>query len=286
MFLAIGTVIVFGCVFGGYMAMGGHMGVLWQPFEFVIILGAALGALIIANPMPVLKGLGGAMGAVARGSRFKKEHYLELLSMLFALFKLAKSKGNLALEQHIENPEESSLFAQFPGFAKNHHAVEFVCDYLRLVTLGTENVHEMEALMDEELETHHHEQEALVSAVQNMADGTPALGIVAAVLGVIKTMGAITEPPEVLGHYIGGALVGTFFGVLVAYGLFGPIASSMRAVFSAEAKYFQCIKAGLLAHVAGHAPAVSVEFARKALLSDTRPTFKEVEDATAKVLPV
>jgi chemotaxis protein MotA len=286
MFIAIGAVIVLACVFGGYLASGGHFEVLIQPFEFLIILGAAIGAFVSSNPLPVLKGVGKGLGAAAKGPPFKKNDYLELLSMQFALFKLAKSKGNLALEQHIENPHESSLFNQFPGFAKNHHAVEFICDYLRLLTLGTENVHEMEALIDTELETHHHEQHQIASAVQNMADGTPALGIVAAVLGVIHTMGSITEPPAVLGHLIGGALVGTFMGVLLAYGFIGPLATAMTAAFAAEAKYLECIKAGLLAHIAGHPPAVSVEFARKALLSDVRPTFAELEEATGKVLPV
>jgi len=286
MFLAIGCVVVLVCVFGGYLASGGHFDVLIQPFEFLIIGGAAIGAFITSNPMTVIKGVGKGIGAAAKGSPFKKADYLELLSMLFAIFKLAKSKGNLALEQHIENPEESALFQQFPGVAKNHHAVEFICDYLRLVTLGTENVHEMEALIDSELETHHNEQHQIAAAVQAMADGTPALGIVAAVLGVIHTMGAITEPPAVLGHLIGGALVGTFMGVLLAYGFIGPIASAMTASFAAEAKYLECIKAGLLAHIAGHPPAVSVEFARKALLSDVRPDFKELEEATGKVLPV
>jgi chemotaxis protein MotA len=286
MFVAIGCVVVLVCVFGGYLASGGHFDVLIQPFEFLIILGAAIGAFITSNPLTVIKGVGAGIGAAAKGAPFKKSDYLELLSMLFAMFKLAKSKGNLALEQHIENPEESSLFQQFPGVAKNHHAVEFICDYLRLVTLGTENVHEMEALIDSELETHHNEKHQIAAAVQAMADGTPALGIVAAVLGVIHTMGSITEPPAVLGHLIGGALVGTFMGVLLAYGFIGPIASAMTASFAAEAKYLECIKAGLLAHIAGHPPAVSVEFARKALLSDVRPDFKELEEATGKVLPV
>ena len=286
MFVIIGIVVVFGCVIGGFVLMGGHVEILIQPIEALVILGAATGAMIIGNPLTVLKGLGGAFAAMFKGAPYKKEDYLELLSMQFALFKLAKSKGNLALEQHIENPHESSLFNQFPGFAKNHHAVDFVCDYLRLVTLGTENPHELEALIDEELETHHQEQHNLVAAVQNMADGTPALGIVAAVLGVINTMGLITEPPEVLGHHIGAALVGTFLGVLIAYGLLGPMSNAMKAAFEAEAKYYQSIKAGILAHVSGHPPAVSVEFARKALFSDVRPTFKEVEDATGKVLPV
>lgn len=286
MFILIGIGVVFGCVIGGFILMGGHIEILIQPIEALVILGAATGAMIIGNPVTVLKGLGGAFGAMFKGAPYKKDDYLELLSMQFALFKLAKSKGNLALEQHIENPHESSLFNQFPGFAKNHHAVDFICDYLRLVTLGTENPHELEALIDEELETHHQEQHNLVAAIQNMADGTPALGIVAAVLGVINTMGLITEPPEVLGHHIGAALVGTFLGVLIAYGLLGPMANAMKAAFDAESKYYQSIKAGLLAHIAGHPPAVSVEFARKALFSDVRPSFKEVEDATGKVLPV
>ena len=286
MFVAIGAVIVLACVFGGYLASGGHFEVLIQPFEFLIILGAAIGAFVIANPMTVIKGVGGALGAAAKGSRYNKDSYIELLSMLFATFKLAKSKGNLALEQHIENPHDSTLFSQFPGFANDHHAVEFLCDYLRLVTLGTENVHEVEALIDSELETHHAEQHQISAAVQNMADGTPALGIVAAVLGVIHTMGSITEPPEVLGHLIGGALVGTFLGVLLSYGFIAPLAQAIANVHNAEAKYYQCIKAGLLAHIAGHPPAVSVEFARKALLSEVRPTFAELEEATGKVLPV
>lgn len=286
MFVGIGCAVVLVCVLGGYLASGGHFDVLIQPFEFLIIIGAAVGAFITSNPVSVLKGVGKGFGAAFKGAPFKKSDYLELLSLQFAIYKLAKSKGNLALEQHIENPHESALFSQFPGVAKNHHAIEFICDYLRLVTLGTENPHEMEALIDAELETHHHEQHQIASAIQNMADSTPALGIVAAVLGVIHTMGSITEPPAVLGHLIGGALVGTFMGILLSYGFVGPIAQAMNAAFAAEAKYLECIKAGLLAHIAGHPPAVSVEFARKALLSDVRPDFKELEEATGKVLPV
>lgn len=216
--LIIGIVTVFACVFGGYAAMGGHLIVLWQPFEFVIVLGAALGAYVIGNSGVVLKQTASVFHSLFKGPKYNKAAYIELLGMQFSLYKLVQAKGILALEQHIENPSESTLFARFPTFANNHHAVEFVCDYLRMVTLGSNNVHEMEALMDEELETHHQERERLVNALQSLADATPALGIVAAVLGVIKTMGAISEPPEVLGHLIGGALVGTFFGVFVAYG--------------------------------------------------------------------
>lgn len=279
----IGIVVVFACVFGGYVALGGYLSVLWQPYEYVIILGAAIGAFVIANTGPVLKGSMGSFGTLFKGPKYNKAAYVELLSMQFTLYKLVQSKGILALEQHIENPHESALFNRFPKFAANHHAVEFVCDYMRMVTLGANNVHEVEALMDEELETHHQEQERIVSAMQALADGTPALGIVAAVLGVIKTMGAISEPPEVLGHMIGGALVGTFFGVFVAYGFFGPFAMALRNAYEAESKYFLSLKAGMLAHISGQVPVMAIEFARKALLSEVRPTFAEVDEATANL---
>ena len=279
----IGIVIVIGCVVGGYLGVGGHMAVLWQPFEFIIILGAALGAFVIGNTGAVLKQTLGVFGTLFKGPKYNKAAYVELLGMQFSLYKLVQSKGILALEQHIENPEESTLFARFPTFAKNHHAVEFVCDYLRMVTLGSNNVHEMEALMDEELETHHQENERVVNAMQALADGTPALGIVAAVLGVIHTMGAISEPPEVLGHMIGGALVGTFFGVFVAYGFFGPFAQSLRNIYEAEDKYFLSLKVGLLAHISGQVPVMAIEFARKALMSEDRPSFAEIDEATANL---
>ncbi|WP_423067502.1 flagellar motor stator protein MotA [Devosia sp. CN2-171] len=279
----IGVVVIFASVIGGYIAMGGHLEVLMQPFEAVIILGAAFGAYIIGNTGPVLKQTGSIFGILFRGPRYTKEAYVELLGLQYTLFKLVQAKGVLALEQHIENPEESSIFTRFPMFMKNHHAVVFMCDYLRMVTLGTNVVHEMESLMDEELETHHQENDRLVGAVQSLADGTPALGIVAAVLGVIKTMGSISEPPEVLGHMIGGALVGTFLGVFVAYGFFGPMAQSLKNIFDAEAKYFLSMKVGLLAHMSGYAPSIAIEFARKALMSEVRPTFAEIDEATANL---
>jgi len=281
--LIIGIVLILGCVIGGFIAMGGHLEVLFQPFEALIILGAAAGAYIIGNTGPVPKQTLGVFGTLFRGPRYNKAAYVELLGLQFTIFKLVQSKGVLALEQHIENPHESSLFQRFPTFAGNHHAVEFMCDYLRMVTLGTRVPHEMEALMEEELETHHQEQERLVTAMQSLADGTPALGIVAAVLGVIHTMGSISEPPEVLGHLIGGALVGTFLGVLVAYGFFGPFAASLKGIYEAESKYFLSMKIGLLAHISGYAPSIAVEFARKSLMSDVRPTFAEVDEATANL---
>jgi len=283
MLFIVGSVVVILSVIGGYTAMGGHLNVLWQPFEFVIIGGAAAGAFIISNPKSVLAKSTVAIGLVLRGQKYSKASYLELLSVQYQIYKLAKSKGALALEAHVENPDESDLFNAFPGFAKDHHVRTFFCDYLRLITMGSDNPHEIEALIDEEIETHHEEQSMIATAFQTMADGTPALGIVAAVLGVIKTMGAITEPPEVLGALIGGALVGTFLGVFLAYGFIGPLASALKHNYDAEAKYFQCMKAGLLAYLHGYAPAVCVEFARKALLSNVRPTFYEVEDAVAEL---
>ena len=281
--LIIGVLVVIGCVVGGYLGVGGHLYVLWQPFEFVIILGAAIGAFVIGNTGAVIKATLGAFGTLLKGPKYNKAAYVELLGMQFSMYKLVQSKGILALEQHIENPHESELFKRFPTFAANHHAVEFVCDYMRMVTLGSNNVHEMEALMDEELETHHQEQERIVGAMQALADGTPALGIVAAVLGVIHTMGAISEPPEVLGHMIGGALVGTFFGVFVAYGFFAPFAQSLKNIYESESKYFLSLKVGLLAHISGQVPVMAIEFARKALFAEDRPTFAEVDEATANL---
>ena len=285
MFVIIGAVIVIGCVLGAF-SVHGDLRVLFQPVEFVIILGAAVGAFIIGNTKSNIKQVFKGLKRALKGPTFKKADYVELLSVLYQLFKLAKTKGMLALEQHVEKPDESTLFAQFPKFQKDHHAVEFLCDYLRMMTLGTENPNEVETLMDAELETHHNELHGASHAMQTMADGMPALGIVAAVLGVIVTMGSITEPPKVLGELIGAALVGTFFGVLVSYGFIAPLANAIKGVDEADAKYYQCMKAGLLAHMQGYPPAVSVEFARKVLLSTERPNFYEVEQAVSALPPV
>ncbi|MGP1396156.1 MAG: flagellar motor stator protein MotA [Inquilinaceae bacterium] len=285
MLIVVGAIIVVLSTLGGYSALGGHLGVLWQPFEVVIIIGSGIGAFITANPKQVLTGTMKAIKESFGGQRYNKESYLELLSLMYLIFKLAKTKGMLALETHIENPDESSLLQQYPSIAGNHHALTFLRDYLRLMSLGSEDPHTLEDLMDEEIETHHQERHQIAGAIQTMADGLPALGIVAAVLGVIKTMGSITEPPEVLGKLIGGALVGTFLGVWVSYGFVAPLASTIKAMYDAETKYFQCMKAGMLAHLHGYAPAISVEFARKALLANVRPDFYEVEERTATLTP-
>jgi chemotaxis protein MotA len=279
MLVIVGSVIVLASVIGGYIANGGHLEVLFQPFEVMIIVGAAIGAFITSNRKPVLSAAGKAIPGLLKGEKYDKDAYLELLTLLYAIFKMAKTKGALVLEQHVEKPHESTLLAKFPSFLGDEHAVIFLCDYLRLLTLGTDNHHEMETLMDEDIETHREEHHTVASAISAVADGLPALGIVAAVLGVIHTMGSITEPPAVLGKLIGGALVGTFLGVLLSYGFVAPIASAVKARGDAEERYFLCMKSGILAYMQGYAPSVAVEFARKALNTDVRPTFYEVEEA-------
>ncbi len=279
MYVIIGSVIVLASVFGGYLANGGHFDVLIQPFEALIIVGAAAGSFVTSNRKPVLSAAAKAVPALLKPEKYDREAFLELLSLLYSVFKLAKTKGPIALEQHVERPEESTLFQRFPRFYGDPHAVTFLCDYLRLLTLGIDNHHEMETLIDEDIETSRTEHAAVAAAVQATADALPALGIVAAVLGVIHTMGSITEPPAVLGRLIGGALVGTFLGVLLSYGFVAPIGSAIRARGEAEEHYFLCMKSGLLAYMQGYAPSVAVEFARKALNTDMRPTFYEVEEA-------
>lgn len=279
MFFIVGFIVVVAAVLGGYVGAGGHLEVLWQPLEFVIIFGAGIGAFLIAFPTNVIKGVLANFGKLIKGAKYKKSSYEELLVCQYSLYKLAKSKGDLALETHIDNPGESSLFGQFPTFANDHHALEFMCDYLRMLTLGTSNAHEVEAIMDTELEIHHEENSAISGAILNLGDSLPALGIVAAVLGIIHTMGSITEPPEVLGHLIGGALVGTFSGILFSYGFVSPMGTSMNAILSEESNYILCIKAGIIAHMQGYAPQVSVEFARKTAPGHLRPSFVELEEA-------
>ena len=283
--LIIGIITVIGCTLGGYILQGGHIHVLAEaaPLELVIMGGTVAGGFVIGNPSNVIKRTLKSLGLLLKKPKYSKASYIELLCMMYQMFKLAKTKGLLSLEAHIENPHESKIFSQFPGFQNNHHATDFFCDYLRLVTLGADKPYELDALMDEEIETHHGEDAAIVTALQNIADGLPAIGIVAAVLGVIHTMGSITEPPEVLGRLIGGALVGTFMGVWLAYGYFGPMSNSLKAILEAESKYMQCLKIGLLAHLQGCAPSVAIEYARKTLLSDVRPTFAEVEAATSEL---
>lgn len=287
-----GIVAVLIATFGGLVLTAGFekamhllVGVILPaaPGESLLILGIAIAAFVIANSGHVVKQTLGYLKKMMNPEAHSKEDYLELLSLLFVIFKMAKTKGWLALEQHIENPHESEIFAAFPNFKANHHAETFLCDYLRIISLGNDKPHELEALMDEEIETLHQTETHPAHAVQTMADGIPALGIVAAVLGVIKTMASISEPPEVLGKLIGGALVGTFLGVWLAYGFVGPIAGAMGARAESEVKYYRCMKVAIMAFIQGCAPQVSVEFARKILHHGVQPTFLEVEEATNNV---
>jgi len=279
----IGHIGVVAATLGGYAAMGGKLAVLNQPYELVIIFGSGLMAFTVANSKHVLKSCVADFKAIYKKDKYGKQEYLELLSMLYVVFRTARTKGWLALEQHIENPHDSDIFKKFPSFHNDHHAVTFLCDYLRLISLGAEKPHEVEALMDQEIDTQREERNHTSHAVQTMADGLPALGIVAAVLGVIKTMGAISEPPEVLGRLIGGALVGTFLGVWLSYGFIGPIASAMKERNDTELKYYICMKTSILAFLQGAAPQVAIEFGRKILMHDVQPTFLEVEEATQNV---
>ena len=277
--IVLGLVLMFVCVFGGYAGMGGKLGVLWQPLEFVIIGGASIGAYIMANPSFILKGAMGYMKTLMKGTPYKKEDYIDMLGFMFIAFKTIKSKGLMSIEADIENPHDSELFNKFPKFAHDHHSVEFFCDYMRLITMGVDNHYQMDDLMTSELDSHHHDAEAITGSITTMGDGYPAVGIVAAVLGVIKTMGSINSPPEVLGKMIAGALVGTFFGIWMGYTIVGPIAQYLGKYTESEGKMLECIKAAILANMQGNAPAVTIEFVRKSVPHSFRPSFIELEEA-------
>lgn len=257
------------------------MGVIAKAFlpEFIIIMGCAIAAFLIGNSMHTIKSALAGMKCLIKPSSHSKQSYIELLSMLFTLFKLIRTKGWLSIEQHIENPHESEIFKQFPEFYANHHATVFLCDYLRIISLGNEDPRIIEGLLDEEIETITTDEMHAGHAIQTMADGIPALGIVAAVLGVIKTMASISEPPTVLGKMIGSALVGTFLGVWLSYAMIAPLATAINVKAETTIMYFKCIKVSLIAYLNGAAPQVAVEFGRKFLPHDVQPSFQELETA-------
>ncbi len=285
MFQIIGIVVLFACVFGSFIMSGGNIAVVLGalPFEMLTIAGAATAALLTANSLPVLKSLGAGMGKVFKGPKWKPSDYRDLLSLLFLLTKTMKSKGVIALESHIETPKESSIFSRFPRIMKDHFAVDFICDTLRMMTMNLEDPHQVEDAMENQLEKHHHEALEAPHALTQTADALPALGIVAAVLGVIKTMGAITEPPAVLGEMIGSALVGTFLGVFLAYGLVGPMAARMAAVIEEEGSFYKIIQSVLVAHLHGNAAQISVEIGRGNVPSGAQPSFLELEEALSAI---
>jgi chemotaxis protein MotA len=281
MFQIIGIVLLFAMVFGSYLISGGNFAPIIEaaPHELMAIGGAAVAATLISNSLTTIKGMGGGMGKVFSGPKWKSADYKDLLSLLFLLTKTMKSKGVIALESHIEKPHDSTIFNRFPKIMKDHFAIDFICDTLRMMTMNLEDPHQVEDAMEKQLEKHHHEAQAPAHALQNMADALPALGIVAAVLGVIKTMGSITQPPEILGAMIGGALVGTFMGVFLAYGMIGPFASRMGAVVDEEGAFYKIIQSVLVAHLHGNAAQISVEIGRGSIPSEAQPTFLQMEEA-------
>jgi len=275
-----GLVFLLACVFGSFIASGGAFGALMgaMPFELLTILGAAIGTFVMANSMHDVKHTLAGFGMIMKGERYKKIDYMDLLSLLYWFTRLASQRGAMALEPHIEKPEESAAFKHFEKILHNHHTTALICDYLRMVGMNADDPHQIEDVMARELKKTLHEELHGSHAMQTMADALPALGIVAAVLGVIKTMGHINEPPAVLGEMIGGALVGTFLGVLLAYGVAGPCSARMKSIVEADSKYSEVIRAVLVAHLHGNAPQVSVETGRKMVPNQHMPGFTELEE--------
>lgn len=279
MLVIVGGLIVLGAVVGGYLMEHGNLSVLFQPAEVVIIFGSAIGALVISSPMNVLMGvIKGAIKTITGGGGYSKKDYLETLLLLTEVFTKIRKEGLISIEQDVDDPENSAIFSKYPKFIKNHHASELLTDTLRTVMTTTVSPYELESILDSELETLHETESAPVRNLTNIADSLPGLGIVAAVLGVVLTMGKMKEPPEVLGHSVGAALVGTFMGVLLCYGFVGPIARRLEASVNEEKEYLQVIKSALISFVSGAAPQIAVEFARRSIPPHLRPSFHELEE--------
>ncbi|MBV8940041.1 MAG: flagellar motor stator protein MotA [Alphaproteobacteria bacterium] len=278
-----GLIFIFACVFGSYIMSGGKIEIVLEaaPHELMAIGGAAIGALVVANKMNVVKKLGSAFKKALKGPQWKKQDYKDILCLLFLLCKLMKSKGLIAVEQHIEKPEESSLFKQFPSILHDHFSVDLICDTLRSMTMGMENPHQVEDVLEKKIEKHHHEAVKPAGALAGMAEGLPAIGIVAAVLGVIKTMASINKPPEILGQMIGGALVGTFMGVFLSYCVVGPLAGKATQSLDEEQQLYFIIRDVLVAHLKGAAPQISMEVGRGNIPTHYQPTFQEMEEASS-----
>ncbi|KKB63801.1 flagellar motor protein MotA [Robbsia andropogonis] len=279
MFVIIGMVLVVGCVVGSFIGAGGHIAALIQPLELLCILGAASGAFVISNPGKTIKATLGALPKAFKGNAFTKERYVQLISLLYELLQKARKDGMIALEADVESPDTSPIFQKYSDVVADHHLLDFIIDYLRMMSSGNLTVHEIQDLMDAEMETHHNEAAVPGGALQGMADGLPAFGIVAAVMGVVHTMGSVGAPPAVLGELIAGALVGTFLGILMAYGFIGPLATLINTKAKEEGKPYECVKCVLLASLGGYAPSIAVEFGRKVLFTHDRPSFNELEEA-------
>ncbi len=279
MLIIIGLIVVFGAMLGGFMMVGGNPLSLLHANEFVVIFGIAGGTILIANPMYLVTRVFASFGLMLKGSSAKKDNYLEMMQMVYEIFQYAKREGLIALEPHIESPETSSILSKYQSFIDNHHAVEFFCDTLKVILSGGIPAHDLEDLMDMDLEGHHEEEHLVVKALHTVSDALPGIGIIAAVLGIIITMGAINEGAEAIGHKVASALVGTFMGILFSYGVLGPMVNSLETINSTNGKYLLALKAALLSFAKGAPAPVAVEFARRAIDPYHRPTFAESEEA-------
>lgn len=274
MFTIIGIVVVFGAVVAGYLMEHGNLKVLMQPAELIIIGGAAIGTVLIANPLHILKKMVGGLGSAFGGSKFNQAKYLETMKMMFERFTRARRDGLMALESDSDNPEQSTIFSKYPKFLKDHHALAFVCDSVRKASSGGIEPFDADQMMENDMDVHHHEATTPIAALSTMADSLPGLGIVAAALGVVITMGALGGPPEEIGHKVAAALVGTFLGILLCYGLVGPIASNMAKAADEEHSYYQVLRVMIVAFMKGTAPTMAVEIGRRAIPGRVRPTFQ------------
>jgi len=279
MIVIIGYVVAMGCIFGVYVLHGGNISIILTalPFELITIFGGALGAFVVNNQPKVLKATIAMIPQVLKSSKYTKERYMDLMAMLYDILQKARKEGLMAIEKDVENPHESPIFQKYPTVGSDHHVVEFTTDYLRMMVSGNLNAHEIESLMDNEIETHHQEAHGPVAAIARLAGALPAFGIVAAVLGVVNTMGSVGQPPAILGGMIASALVGTFLGILLAYAVVEPLGGLLEQKAQDSSKELECIKSTLLASMQGYNPATAIEFGRKVLFSTERPTFIELE---------
>jgi len=277
MTLIIGALVVLGAVLGGYVLSEGELIALWQPYELLTIGGAALGSFIIANPPQVIFAVFKQLPKLVAGNRYKKSVYLETLTLLFELFNKIRREGLIAIERDVDEPNDSVIFGKYPIVTRDAHLLEFICDYLRIMVVGDMSAYELDNLMDVELETHHHHQMKSSAAVAKVADSLPGFGIVAAVLGIVITMQSLGGPPAALGEHVASALVGTFLGILLAYGFVGPMAAAIEHGAAAESKFYECVKTAIIATVNGMPPQIAVEFGRKTISINERPSFVELE---------
>ena len=277
MFAIIGIVVVFGCVLAGYLMEHGNLKVLVQPAELIIIAGAGIGTLLIANPLYILKSIAGGLPGIIKGSKFTKAWYMDSLKMMYELFSRARRDGLVALESDTDDPEKSAIFSKYPAFLKDHHVLFFVCDTMRLVASNAVEAFELDQMVELDMDVHHHGSSQSVTALSTVADSLPGLGIVAAVLGVVITMGALGGPPEEIGRKVAAALVGTFLGILLCYGLVGPLAGNMSKSADDEHAYLYVLRVAMASFIKGTAPIMAVEVARRAIPGHVRPTFQELE---------